>query len=646
MVGIVLVSHSQAMALAVKELVVSMAGPKLAIAIAAGAGENHAELGTNAVEIVEAITNVMGEEGVLVLMDLGSAMLSTDTALEFLDETQRARVRLSPAPFVEGALAAGVSAALGSGIDEVQREAGNALRQKVEHLGNGESATSPAPASAPEKAAEPGQTIRLTVPNPHGFHARPAARFVREAAAFQSRIQVRNVTRGRGPASARSVTGLASLEILQGDEIEVSASGPDAEAALRALGDSVRSGLGDSLEVPAPVESSTVASSAFASASPVPVSPGVATGPLFFGQNVEPVVPQNRVADAADEIRRLHEALRAAKVGIAGERAALRGSAGKDEAEIFEAQALVLEDPALLECAEKSIREEHENAALAWAHAFQDVAADYARLQDEYLRQRAADVRDIGARVLAALGVARPRVGDLAEPGILVVDDLAPAEVTALPDTVLGVILLHGGRTSHAAILLRARGVPALAGAQHAFEKAGLAPGSNGNHIAAFDGATGELWIDPDPAELYTLRARSENQHAAVAQAARLRHEPASTADGHRIAIFANLANGAEAAGAIERGAEGVGLFRTEFLFLDRATAPGEEEQFGALSRLRARPAIPQPAPVEWPRRPQESAPRNGIIGLNNSSPDFRISNFEFRLAESRGALRPRSCRF
>jgi phosphocarrier protein FPr len=112
---------------------------------------------------------------------------------------------------------------------------------------------------------------------------------------------------------------------------------------------------------------------------------------------------------------------------------------------------------------------------------------------------------------------------------------------------------------------------------------------SNGAHVAAFDGGTGELWVDPGAAELNILRARSENQRTAEAEAARLRHEPASTADGHQIAILANLGDAGEAAAALERGAEGVGLFRTEFLFLNRTVAPGEEEQFGALRGLRER---------------------------------------------------------
>jgi phosphocarrier protein FPr len=576
MVGIVLVSHSHALAVAVRELAVAMAGPRLLMAVAGGAGENHADLGTNAVEILEAINAVMSDEGVLVLMDIGSALLSTDTALGFLDDAQRSRVRCSAAPFVEGAVAAGVMAALGSSLDDVNSEAGKALGQKQEHLG---AASGSAPAAEPKPAAAaPVQTIRVTIPNPHGLHARPAARFIREAAAFRAGIQVRNVTTGRGPVSAKSLTGLASLEALRGQEIEISAAGPDAEAALRALRQSVESGLGDSLDAPAGAPPPAAPAEA-----PVPVSGGLAIGALFFAASVEIALPGHRADDPESEVRKLREAIAAAKAAIAGEQAALRKSLGKNEAEIFEAQALVLEDPALLQRAETSIREHRENAALAWAHACQAVAADYARLADEYLRQRAADVRDIGARVLAALGIARPRVGDLPQPGILVVDDLAPGDVPTLPDTVLGVICMQGGRTSHAAILLRARGIPAIAGAKAAFDRAAPPPGA----LAALDGDTGELWINPEPAKLDALRERARSQHAAAEAAAQSSHERAVTADGLAVPVFANLGAPREAAAALERGADGVGLFRTEFLFLDRPAAPDEEEQFEALRQLR-----------------------------------------------------------
>jgi phosphocarrier protein FPr len=575
MVGIVLVSHSRALATAVKELVVSMAGPKLQIAIAAGAGEEHSELGTNGVEIAEAITSVMNHDGVFVLMDIGSALLSTDTALSLLDDAQRSRVRYGAAPFVEGAIAAGVQAALGGSLDEVDREALGALGQKQRHFGvDGEAA----PVAELQAGAPAARTIRVAVPNPHGIHARPAARFIREAAAFDAEIQVSNITNTRGPVSARSLTGLASLEVLEGNEIEISATGPDAEVALRTLRKSVESGLGDSIAEP---QSRTAPARYEPDDAPVPVSGGLVIGPLFFATSAAIDLPENRPEDPEAEVRRLHEALAAARSAIDAEQAALRKSLGRNEAEIFEAQAMVLEDPALLRRAEASIHEGRENAALAWAHACHDVAAEYAHLEDEYLRQRAADIRDIGARVLAALGVARPRVGDLPQPGILVVDDLAPAEIMTLPEAVLGVICLQGGRTSHAAILLRARGVPAIARAQAAFEHVLFEKA-----VAAFDGATGELWINPDSAHMETLRARAKTERVAADEAARLSHEGAVTRDGHAIHVYANLGSAAEAALALERGADGVGLFRTEFLFLDRVAAPDEEEQFDCFRRL------------------------------------------------------------
>ncbi len=134
MVGLVLVSHSRALAEAVRELVLSMSGPKLPIAIAAGTGEDRAELGTDATEILEGIHAVMSEEGVLILLDIGSAILSAETALGFLEDSQRAKVRCCGAPFVEGAVAAGVLAALGSSLEEVAREAQKALLRKAEHL--------------------------------------------------------------------------------------------------------------------------------------------------------------------------------------------------------------------------------------------------------------------------------------------------------------------------------------------------------------------------------------------------------------------------------------------------------------------------------------------------------------------------------
>ena len=588
MVGLVLVSHSRALAVAVRELVLSMSGHKLPIAIAAGTGEDRTELGTDATEILEGINAVMSEEGVLILLDIGSAILSAETALGFLEDSQRAKVRCCGAPFVEGAVAAGVLAALGSSLEEVTIEAQKALRRKKEHLDAAPEDSEDVQAAEAKEDAGTFFATKVIVRNPHGLHARPAAGFIREAARYNCEIEVRNLRSGRGPASAKSMSELASLEVLQGHEIQIAARGPDAEAALRALQEAVKLGLGEKVELTAVPPSPAVppSSTGTPNQGPIGVSGGIAIGQLFFGQAADAEVPTDKVSDTEKERGKLRKAIEKAKANLARDEASLRQFLGKEQAEIFRAQALVLDDPALLETATRFIQDDHENAALAWRRSYHAAANAYQSLEDEYMRQRAADVEDMGHRVLEALGIRRPEVSHLPQPGILVTEDLMPGDVAGLSNaSVLGVICLRGGKTSHAAILLRARGVPAIAKAEAAFQRAGIEP-SDGAITAAFDGESGELWLNPAPEVLQDLRERKQALEREAERVARLSHEPAVTTDGHAIGIFANLGHAAEAADALERGAEGVGLFRTEFLFLNRSDAPGEDEQFEALSEL------------------------------------------------------------
>jgi phosphoenolpyruvate-protein phosphotransferase/dihydroxyacetone kinase phosphotransfer subunit len=587
MVGLVLVSHSRALAIAVQELVTSMSGAKLPIAIAAGTGAERSELGTDATEILEGINAVMSEQGVLVLLDIGSAILSAETALELLDESQRAKVRLCGAPFVEGAVAAGVIATLGSSLDEVSREAEKALRRKAEYL---DASTEDKSESPPEPAvSDQGLflTTRVVVRNPHGLHARPAAEFIRLAGRFNCEIVIRNLSNGKGPASAKSMSALAAIEILQGHEIELAARGPDAQRALTELKLRIEAGLGETLEPStAPRGETSLPGADNATTRPVPVSPGIAIGPLFFVETGDIEIPAQEISDPSKEKEKLRRAIDTAKAELARDEAALRQSLGNEEAEIFHAQALVLEDPELLEASEKAIQHDHQNAALAWQRFYQAAAKAYQDLSDEYLRQRATDVLDIGHRVLEALGIQRRRIPRLPQSAILVTEDLTPADVAGLSsESVLGVICLEGGKTSHAAILLRGRGIPAIAKAKPWFDRAGVRPLSAANTVA-FDGQSGELWLDPSPDKLQELQARKESQEQEMARVARLSHEPAITKDGHSVEVLANLGHAAEAAEALKSGAEGVGLFRTEFLFLNRSDIPDEDEQFEALRQL------------------------------------------------------------
>ncbi len=435
MVGLVLVSHSRTLATAVRELVISMSGPTLPIAIAAGVGEDRSELGTDATEILEGIQTIMSEEGVLILMDIGSAILSTETALMFLAESERAKVRCCGAPFVEGAVAAGVAAALGLSLDEVGREAAKALRHKSEHFGDRAGDREVVQFLKPRQNEGDFLATTVVVRNPHGLHARPAARFIREAARYDSEARVRNLSNGRGPASARSMSGLASLQILQGHEIQISARGPAAETVLTALRAAVKAGLGEDVnESPPPAASAN--SAIPQSRAPVPVSGGIAIGELFFAHAINTDLPTGKVEDTAGEREKLRKAIEKARIELARDEQSLKRSLGKEEAEIFRAQALVLEDPALVEAAERSIEDDHENAAAAWQRSYQNVAKAYQSLEDEYMRQRAADIEDMGFRVLKALGIRCPKVTQPPRPGILVADDLTPADVTNLSEEI------------------------------------------------------------------------------------------------------------------------------------------------------------------------------------------------------------------
>ncbi len=227
MVGLVLVCHSAKLAEGAAELAAQMGGESLRIGIAGGLDQPGNPLGTDAARVARAVEDVWSEDGVLVLMDLGSAVLSAELALDLLPEERRARILLTEAPLVEGAVAAAVAAGLGDPLEKVAAEARGALAAKAAHL-----APQAAPARVGAVQTPPGPTIRLTMGNPSGLHARPAAALVRAAAGFDAVVTITNLTAGRGPASARSLNAVALLGVRRGDEILVRGSGPQAGGGL------------------------------------------------------------------------------------------------------------------------------------------------------------------------------------------------------------------------------------------------------------------------------------------------------------------------------------------------------------------------------------------------------------------------------
>lgn len=680
--GLVLVSHSPRLAEGLRDLVEQVSQGRVRVAVAAGAGDGG--LGTDPLAIARAVEEAAGgqvspgaapEAGpgaagapgpVLVLMDLGSALLSAEMALELLPDGLRGQVVLCDAPMVEGAVAAAAVLGAGGGAAEAAVEARRSLDAKRVHLAgttggappaagapgdDGGAAPDPGQAHDPGQAPGPGDQAppdargRVRVVNPLGLHARPAARFVQAAAGFASRIRVRNLTRGGAAVDATSPTQVALLDARGGDELELAAWGPDAGAAVRALRDLVASGFGEGA---AGEEGMPGAGPADASGVPaelrgaarilrgVPGSPGVAVGrvvrlaPPALGAAGEPPSGTRPAGDPAGEWVRLD----AARAHAAAALAALAGETpqGSPAAEILGAQRALLEDGDLLEQLRVAVFDRGLPAAAAWQETLDGLAARYRQAGSRLLRERAVDVEDLRDRVLAALAGAPDTAGHLrlvgdtaGEPAILVAGEVGPAALMALGrmEAIAGLCLAAGGPTAHAVILARSLGLPAAVGVG-----AGLLAVSPGTPIAV-DGDLGLVVVEPGERGRRALAAKAQASRRARREAEEERHRPVVLRGGRRVEVAGNAAGVDDVVRAMDRGAQGIGLLRTEFLFLDRSEPPGEDEQLAVYRQILAA-AAPHPViirtldaggdkPVPYLAVDPEDNPFLGVRGLRLS---------------------------
>lgn len=315
-----------------------------------------------------------------------------------------------------------------------------------------------------------------------------------------------------------------------------------------------------------------------------PASAGVAIGPLVV-IGPAPVVAGGRIGpEQADaEIARLAAAMEAA--GSELEALAERvGAEHPAEAEIFFAHAMLAQDPALAEAAEDRIRA-GDDAVAAIRAAGERFAAEYRAMDDELIAARATDILDVAGRIVDQLTGAGPAGPALERPSIIAAADLTPSLTATLPrDRLLGIALAEGSATAHAAILARAYGIPAVVGIWGLPEamEAAVGAASDAGTVVALDGATGEVVLDPDAATLARFEQARVAAGDAAARALAEAALPAVTRDGLDVTLLANIGGPGESARAVELGARGVGLFRTEFLFLERTAPPSEEEQLTA----------------------------------------------------------------
>jgi phosphocarrier protein FPr len=547
MIGIVVVSHSRALAEAAVGLAAEMVAEDKRPVIAIAAGLDATTFGTDAMAVSEALGTADSPDGVLVLLDLGSAVLSAEMALEFVDPALAARVRLTSAPLVEGLVAAVVTASTDASLDAVAAEAERGLVGKQDHLGVAAADAAP--------VVEADRTVELVVGNEHGLHARPAARLVGLVNGFDAVVTLTDLDNGKGPVDAGSLSMVATLNAQQGHRLRVGASGPQAAEALAAVEELAKQNFGDgpgSAE-PAPAGSPAVGSAPGGSGLDVAIGPAVLAGAqIDLGAYVA----------GDNELGRLDAAL-----ATAGEQLdELRDNHG----DIFAAHLALLRDGKVLYDVRTSIAA-GASAPAAWRQVYDELAAAFEGLDDAYQRERAQDVRSVRDRVLRLLvGVTEEAPTD----GILVVPELDAATAATLDATrIVGIAVRAAGTTGHGVIVARSRGIPLITG----IGDVDVPPGA----VVSFDARTGSFEVAPDEERVRATITEREGERArAIADA----DQPVTTRDGRTIDVLVNVGVVQDAVDA--RGADGSGLVRTEVLFGDRRTAPTVDEQVDAFRAI------------------------------------------------------------
>jgi phosphocarrier protein FPr len=551
-----------------------------AVTLSTGNGlEILLHIGVDTVELKGEGFEALVEEGDLV--DAGSPLIRFDLDLlarkaksvltQMVISTPEKVSRFNPQ---SGTVTAGQDLALELALTEVQ-----------------ESGSSDTSEYTPERSAA------ILIPNATGIHARPAAVLANLAKRYDSAVQLE--CSGR-IANAKSLTALMKLNVKQNDKAVLIATGPDAKEALAELEQAISNGLGDLDGTPVSAPASTLVSAA---AAPPPkslsdnpdlilgaaASTGLAVG--FIQQLKRAEVEINEKAGTpAEEQARLQSAYEIATNDLEALQIKLHSENNSPQAAIFAAHRELLEDPELLAIAH-SATAKGLSASGAWNQAYEEQAKELEQMDNILLAERAHDLRDVGRRVLLILTGSEAEKVEFKEQTILIAEDLSPSDTAQLDrNKILGFCTVHGGSTSHAAILARAMGIPAVVGAE-----ARVLEVENGAPVI-LNGSSGELRLNP-PAELVNkvsalreqMEVRRKEDHAAAKQ-------PAVTTDDVRIEVVGNIGNAEEAEQIVDLGGEGVGLLRSEFLFMDRSSAPTEDEQLEAYRNVLE--ALPKDAPM------------------------------------------------
>jgi phosphocarrier protein FPr len=465
-------------------------------------------------------------------------------------------------------------------------------------------------------------SARIVLANPHGLHARPAKVLAQMAKGFDGEVRIRLLDNPQPAVSVKSLSKLLGLGARRGQTLELIAEPSIAADALPALLGAIEQGLGEEVEPLPEIAQPAAAVNQRALVAPQPGSlvqgvaaaPGIACGPAHVCVEREIDYPL-RGESPAQERSKLRQALEAVNADLH----TLVQRSDKAIGEIFVTHQEMLADPALSDDVDQRLAQ-GESAAAAWMAVIEAAARQQEALHDALLAERAADLRDIGRRVLAQLcGV--QQTAEPEQPYVLVMAEVGPSDVARLdPARVAGIVTAHGGATAHSAIVARALGIPAVVGAGAAILL--LEAGTP----LLLDGQRGRVTVAPPAAELQRALAERDLREQRLQAAWATRHEPAITRDGHAIEVFANIGESSGIDKVVEQGAEGIGLLRTELIFMAHSQAPDvatqEAEYRRVLDGLGGRPLVvrtldvggDKPLPY-WPIAAEEN-PFLGVRGV------------------------------
>lgn len=466
------------------------------------------------------------------------------------------------------------------------------------------------------EAGGEGEALRqVAVTHGHGLHARPAALLANAAKQTTVRIEVEF---GDRRANARSPVAVMALGVRGGDTVTLRALGDGALAAVEALAAVIE---GEINAMPAAEPPPPAPPAPTAEVVPLTTLKGVRAAPgLAIGAAVRLVEPEIVVAEIAAGVGEETQALDIALVAVKARLAEQAQAGSSDQRGILDAHLAFLDDPALVEASREAICQ-GLSAGLAWRGAVRAHVEVLEGLGDPRLAERADDLKDLERQVLLELSGEVTATRPLPDNAILLAQDLLPSQLIALDASrIAGLCLARGGPTSHVAILAATMNIPAVVAAGP--RVLSIEDGA----LLILDGDAGLLQVAPRPAEIEAAQSRLATVRARKRSAQAAAHEDCRTADGVRIEVFANVASVAEAGAAAAMGAEGCGLLRTEFLFLERQTAPTEDEQAAQYQAIAdafdGRPVIIRTLdaggdkPLAYLTLPPEENPALGLRGV------------------------------